>query len=198
MTSSEAVTEPKARLGAAVAVCRSEVVFDRMRRDFTLDGDTLLRRGKPVVERPGSGKAPYRRVHIMYLPHRVKVVLKLAQVKFFVAHGWLPEVVDHRNGDTRDDRLSNLRAATPIQNSANRSASRNKRSGLPRAISRNGKAYRVQIRHQRKWIYGGTFKTVEEAVAARNRLEAPLRGEFHRPKSRRKSPASREPSRRSR
>ena len=166
---------------------RSPETLAFIRKHFTLDGDDLFRDGRPVRQRSGAGKADYRKVHIRYREDGTKETWKLSRLKLFLATGAVPAAVDHKSGTTRDDRLSNLRAATCAQNSQNKRAKRNKRGGLPRGIEeRSPGRFRARIGHGRRQIYVGTFATVEEAREARNAAEKPLKGAFHRPRTRRK------------
>lgn len=167
------------------SLARSPATLAFIRRHFSLHGETVLRDGTPIRARKGKDKAKYRRVHIRYSNGR-KITWKLARLKFYLATGKLPEVVDHKSGVTRDDSLSNLRAATHAQNNQNKRAKKNKRGGFPRGIDeRSPGRYRARIGHLHKPLYIGTFPSVEEAVAARNDAEKPLKGVFHRPRRKR-------------
>lgn len=74
---------------------------------------------------------------------------------------------DHINGDTLDNRKSNLRIANSAENGANRGANKNNASGF-KGVSwhTGGKAWRAQIRINRRAIHLGMFKTAEEAYVA--------------------------------
>jgi hypothetical protein len=86
-----------------------------------------------------------------------------------IVHGEIPAgaLIDHINGDTQDNRLCNLRLATPSQNTANSFVSKRSKSGakgcwyLPRT-----NRWQSQIRQNGVLVYLGTFKTKEEAEAA--------------------------------
>lgn len=54
----------------------------------------------------------------------------LHRVAFLWAHGFLPEEVDHINGDRSDNRLSNLRAASKTTNQHNRRVRKDAQSGV--------------------------------------------------------------------
>jgi hypothetical protein len=55
---------------------------------------------------------------------------KLHRVIFLMHHGFMPEYVDHINGNSGDNRIENLRVATASQNSHNYKKPKNNTSGL--------------------------------------------------------------------
>lgn len=103
------------------------------------------------------------------------------RVIYFMHHGFLPEFVDHINGDTRDNRIENLRAATRSDNNRNRKTNRNNQSGVkgvhwdaPR------KKWKAQITINGKQRYLGLFDTLETAAAEVRKLREEHHGEFAR------------------
>lgn len=86
-------------------------------------------------------------------------------------------VIDHINGDTKDNRRKNLRACTVAENSMNR---RNKVSvsAIAQGVRKRGNRFVAEIRHRGRKLHIGSFKTALEAVEARKREEARLFGEF--------------------
>jgi hypothetical protein len=93
---------------------------------------------------------------------------KAHRLAWFWVHGeWPKDEIDHRAGDTADNRLSELRNATSSQNKMNRRTGTNNTSGLKGAFldKRDGRWYaRVTIGGQHKHL--GRFDTAEEAHAA--------------------------------
>ena len=76
-------------------------------------------------------------------------------------YGEAPEIIDHINGNPKDNRFCNLRAATKRLNQIN--AVNRSRSGLPKGVSKgNKKSWRAHICGKRL----GYFNTPEEASAA--------------------------------
>lgn len=89
------------------------------------------------------------------------------------------ELTDHINGDPTDNRRCNLRECTRIQNSWNTKCV----GAIPyKGVSFNkslGK-YITKIVYLKKCIYGGSYKTPEEAALRYNELAKQYHGEFAR------------------
>lgn len=109
-------------------------------------------------------------------------VYKANRLAWLYVHGeWPPRYVDHINGMTGDDRIANLRLATPAENLWNRGKQKNNTSGYKGVtyhpgtgkwwarINRHGKTYRL-----------GLHKTPEEAHAAYAEAAERLHGDFAR------------------
>ena len=89
------------------------------------------------------------------------------------------EQIDHINGNMDDNRWSNLREATPLQNGWNRGPNRNNTSGFPciypiNTIRASSKKFRLKMRYDGK-IYVKDFNTLEEARADYDSAFAVLR-----------------------
>lgn len=90
------------------------------------------------------------------------------------------KVVDHINGNTLDNRESNIRVCTQANNSRNRiyKTSKGKVPGIYQQYGENGN-YSVRITVNYKSIHIGTFKTYEEALKARLEAEEKYFGEYN-------------------
>lgn len=111
-------------------------------------------------------KDGYKRIRISYggreyefLEHRV--------VWLITHNEWPKHHLDHINGDKSDNRLSNLREATPSQNGANSEISKNNSSGW-KGVYRFGDNFRAQIHVNRETKYLGVFTNCREAALAYN------------------------------
>ena len=118
-----------------------------------------------------KGKRPYARVRVNQKAYGVHVVI------FALHHGYIPETVDHVNGNPLDNRIENLRAATQQQNLWNQR--RNSTTGIKNVSWHkfSGK-WQVRIRALGKRICLGLFDDIElaelVAIEARNKYH----GEF--------------------
>jgi hypothetical protein len=89
--------------------------------------------------------------------------------------------VDHRNQDTLDNQVHNLRFATQFQNSWNRKKSKYNTSGftgVSYSTYRPNRPWVAEIRHRGRRIHLGRFKTAEEAGNMYRATARLLRGEF--------------------
>jgi hypothetical protein len=104
-----------------------------------------------------------------YLAHRVA---------WFLAKGEQPPArIDHKDLDQTNNRIDNLRPATPTQNNANWRS----RTGKPKGVTvlPSGR-FMAQVKCKGKNHYLGCFDTVEEAAAAYAVKAQELFGEYAR------------------
>lgn len=87
-------------------------------------------------------------------------------------------VIDHINGNTLDNRRSNLRYCTQSQNMINMKNQKN-RSGYKGVYPTPYGTYIAALWREKKY-YGVTCKTLEEAIAKRKEMERVYHGEFAR------------------
>ncbi|MDT3768186.1 HNH endonuclease [Gleimia hominis] len=88
------------------------------------------------------------------------------------------QIVDHINRDRLDNRTENLRICTQQENSYNRSAQANSKSGLKGVCQLSNGTWQAQIMVNRKAYYLGRFPTAREAADAYDRAATTLFGEF--------------------
>lgn len=87
---------------------------------------------------------------------------------YFYVHGIWVHRLDHRDRDTSNNRISNLRLATRSQNAANRGKTKNNTSGYKGVECSRGKKWIAAIKVQGKRRYLGIFDTREEVAQAYN------------------------------
>jgi len=90
-------------------------------------------------------------------------------------------VVDHKNGDSLDNRRANLRLATRAQNSYNCRKRKNTTSKyIGVSFDKPTKDWEVQIKHKGKHHWIGRFKSEVEAAKAHDKAAKKYHGEFAR------------------
>lgn len=123
-------------------------------------------RGRPgaIAGRVSNGYRSIRVDGVLYYAHHLAWVW---------ANGYKPSILDHINGDRADNRLSNLREATPAQNACNRS-----KTGFYWHKAAN--KWCVEIAADGVKYYLGLFADREAAKTAYNDAARELHGKFFR------------------
>lgn len=100
------------------------------------------------------------------------------RLAYVYMHGSIPDGmwIDHINGDRADNRICNLRAATPSQNGQNQGGSHADSSTGVKGVyfHKGAQKYTAMITTNRQTTYLGLFGSVEEAIAARAAAERAL------------------------
>jgi hypothetical protein len=98
------------------------------------------------------------------LAHRVAWALHYGE--------WPDDQIDHINGVTDDNRISNLRVVTNQENQKNRTMSSNNTSGITGVVwDKFRRKWRARITVNGRKLGLGRFKTLEEAAAARKEAD---------------------------
>jgi hypothetical protein len=120
--------------------------------------------------------------HTGYLQVRLDGrVYQASRVAWFYVHGVWPDPydIDHKNGDPIDNRIKNLRCATPTQNMGNRKRNFSSVTGFKGVSRSRGKfAAEIAMNGKRTWL--GRFETAEAAHAAYMAEAGKLFGQFAR------------------
>jgi len=100
------------------------------------------------------------------------------RVIFLWHHGYLPKQIDHINKNPVDNRIENLRAAEPHQNSGNSNYTTSS-SGL-RGVHwhKKNNTWRAQIKHKNKQISLGCRQNLFDACCLRISAENNILGDF--------------------
>jgi len=134
-------------------------------------GTSAKRPGDLVATAPdplGYCYVTWRRKH--YAVHRVV---------FLLVYGWLPDCVDHIDGNPQNNCVENLRPATRLQNQFNRRPNARSKTGVKNVTPHQGK-WQVRFSVNRKTHHYGCYATVEEAASVAAKIRAELHGEFAR------------------
>jgi len=89
--------------------------------------------------------------------------------------------IDHKNGNSLDNRKSNLRKATSSQNNQNRGNTAGKKYKGVGFYPQQTKPFRARIKHSGKVIFIGNYATEIEAAKAYDQKALELFGSFARP-----------------
>ena len=97
---------------------------------------------------------------------------------FYMTGAWPTQEIDHINGDTSDNRWTNLRECSHQQNNHNQPLRRNNKSGVKGVhLNRRGK-WQVQVCLNYKIHHGGSYERLEDAERVARQLRERLHGEF--------------------
>jgi hypothetical protein len=101
------------------------------------------------------------------------------RICFAIHHNrWPNGMIDHKNRDRTDNRISNLRECDHFGNARNHSRTMNG-SGLPTGVRRNsGGKFSARISFNKQLRTIGTFETVEAAASAYQEARELYFGEF--------------------
>jgi hypothetical protein len=130
-----------------------------------------LKKGDPINELNAAGYLTVRVAKKRCLAHRVCWFLHYKK--------WPAEYLDHIDRNKLNNRISNLREASPAQNAHNASFSKNNKTGLRGVYwcTTRGK-FKSQIRSEGKTYDLGEFDTKQEASIAYRVAAKLLHGKF--------------------
>lgn len=125
-----------------------------------------------------NGK-PYRKVSVM------RKTMYVHHVVFLLHHGFLPKRIDHKDGNSINNKIENLRAATQSQNIANSKLSKLSTSGYKGVTWRKDtEKWQAQLHCDGKHISLGSHATKEQAHEAYKVASSKYFGEFARAEGR--------------
>lgn len=95
-------------------------------------------------------------------------IYRAHNLAWLYTYGEFPrDLIDHKNGIPSDNRLLNLREATPIQNQQNRKTNKNNSCGFRGVfLDKLSGKWRAKVKIEKKQIYLGLFESPELAHCA--------------------------------
>lgn len=100
------------------------------------------------------------------------------RLAWLYVYGTEPKTIDHINRDRSDNRISNLREASFLQNSWNRNNRPSCSGESCIEINPKTKNYRVRIKQNGVLLPLGTYNNIEEALKVRDNFFKQHRGDF--------------------
>jgi hypothetical protein len=106
----------------------------------------------------------------IYLNHRLI---------YLYHHGYIPKIIDHIDGDKKNNKIENLREATRCQNGYNSKRTVKNFSGSRGVVwSKKAKKWQVQIKYDGKHRYIGLFEDLELADLVSKEARDKYHGQF--------------------
>lgn len=136
-----------------------------------------VRRGKKKPGDQAGSRKKDGRIEI----HFQGVFIRVHRLAWYLHYNKLPKAwIDHINGDVSDNRIENLREATPGENNRNRGMRSDNKTGYKGVNKNRDKFYaHIQIPHGPKKFLG-SFSTAREAHLAYRKAAKELYGGFAR------------------
>ena len=107
------------------------------------------------------------------------IQVKLHRVIFMMHHGFLPEIIDHIDGNKSNNTIENLRAATPLENTLNSKKPITNRSGVKGVCWHKTKnKWIASCSLGRKIYHVGYFDDIQEAAQTLHKFRETLHGSF--------------------
>lgn len=174
---------PKARLECAARSVRrrhatATLTADELRAQLIYDEEAgaFFKRGRPRNQALGKRQGEYWAVYVngRYWKAHHLVIL-------YVHGRWPTDVVDHINGDTVDNRLSNLRECKQADNVKAARRRRDNSSGVKGvSFCNRAKKWVAYIQHDKRHRFLGYYREKDHAVAARVKAAAEIFKDFQR------------------
>lgn len=142
---------------------------------WSVDRNNRTRAGSPAGTLTSKGYTRLQMGGKGYMLHRIV---------FYMAKGYLPQIVDHKEGIEKGNGIDNLQEATNVENIRKKKKPSHNRSGYKGVLWVKGCGrWRAQISANGKKISLGYFDSAESANAAYQKKAKELFGDFYRESS---------------
>lgn len=140
------------------------------------DGKLYSRRTNQETGKTRAGN--YYTVQLGSSRDGTKKTYRTHRVIWIMHYGDIPDdmMIDHKDGDTHNNLIENLRIATFQENIANRPGL--SKSGLPKGVRQVGNRFQARIKVEGKEISLGSFDTAKEAGDAYRTAAEDIHGSF--------------------
>ena len=140
------------------------ITKDQLNQLFTYNNGKLLYKKPPSKKFKTGDLAGYLSCGKYWKIGITKKVYRLHRVIFMMHHGYLPEIVDHIDGNTLNNKIENLRAANQSKNQLNMSLKVDNKSGYKNVHwNKQRNKWAVHVRIDGKQKYLGLFANLELA-----------------------------------
>lgn len=103
----------------------------------------------------------------------------LHRLIFLYHYGYLPKYIDHKDNNTLNNRIENLRECDEFQNNWNSSLSKRNKSGVKGVVwNKKHKRWSVSTQYKKKYIWLGSYDTLDEAAKVVKEFREKYHGEF--------------------
>lgn len=103
------------------------------------------------------------------------------RVIFLLINGYLPEFIDHADGNQLNNKVENLRPCTKSQNNQNRKINQNSKSGIKGVCwMKDRRKWSARVSTKLKRVHLGFFDTLGEAKKAIECHRKEVHGDFAR------------------
>lgn len=103
------------------------------------------------------------------------------RIIYYLHYKTWPQIVDHINGNTLDNRIENLRACSYAENARNSRKSKRNTSGVKGVTwNKSRKKWQAGVTVNKKFKNLGYYESIEDAEQARKNAVSIIHGEFAR------------------
>jgi hypothetical protein len=148
---------------------------------FEYRGGGLYWRVKPAKQIAIGAKAGCKNSHGYSVVRVNGVLYGTHRIIFLMHHGYLPDYIDHVDGNRLNNSIENLRAATACENGYNKPAQSNNKSGCKGVRwQKQIKHWCVEIQANKVKRYLGIYKDLELAALVAAEARDLYHGKFAR------------------